>query len=76
MSEYLISQEQLERIKHFQRMFELNARIIQDLCSSEKDDVVYGFKLGEVHSHLRQCFLDMAALEGEIRTQDFKPKKK
>jgi hypothetical protein len=76
MSEYLISEEQLERIEHFQRMFELNAKTIQDLCSSEKADVVYGFKLGEVHSHLRQCFLDMITLEDEIRIQNLKPKKK
>ena len=37
---YLITQEQLELIEHYKRMFELNADLIKDLCNSEKDDVV------------------------------------
>ena len=75
MSKYLITQEQLEQIEHFKRMFAHNADLIQDLCSGEKDDVVYGFALGEIHSHLRQCFMDMMELEGEIR-ETFNTKEK
>ena len=40
---YLITEDQLEQFEHYKRMFELNAELIQDLCSSERDDVVYGF---------------------------------
>jgi hypothetical protein len=66
---YLISQEQLEQIEHYKRMFELNADLVRDLCNSEKDDVVYGFELGKMHTHLRNCFIEMMDLENEIRNQ-------
>jgi hypothetical protein len=71
-TKYFISQDQLEIIEHYKRMFELNADKIKDLCSSEKDDIVYGFELGEMHSHLRQCFIAMMELEDEIRNQEIK----
>jgi hypothetical protein len=73
--DYFITQEQLEIIEHYKRMFELNAERINTLCSSEKDDIVYGFELGEMHSHLRQCFIDMMELEDEIRKQEVKKDK-
>lgn len=66
---YLITQDQLEQIEHYKRMFELNADLVRDLCNSEKDDVVYGFELGKMHSHLRDCFIGMMELESEIRNQ-------
>jgi hypothetical protein len=66
---YYITQDQLENIEHYKRMFELNAETIQQLCNSEKDDVVYGFELGKMHSHLRDCFINMMELEDEIRKQ-------
>ena len=66
---YLITQEQLEAIEHYKRMFEMNADLVRDLCNSEKDDVVYGFELGKMHSHLRGCFINMMELESEIRNQ-------
>ena len=66
---YLITQEQLEQIEHYERMFELNANLVRDLCNSEKDDIVYGFELGKMHSHLRDCFIEMMDLENEIINQ-------
>lgn len=66
---YFITKEQLNFIEHYKRMFELEADNIKGLCSSEKDDIVYGFVLGETHSHLRQCFIDMMELYNEIKEQ-------
>jgi hypothetical protein len=66
---YLITQEQLEQIEHYKRMFELNANLVRDVCNSEKDDIVYGFELGKMYSHLRDCFMEMMELENEIRNQ-------
>ena len=66
---YLITQEQLEQIEHYERMFELNANLVRDLCNSEKDDIVYGFELGKMHSRLRDCFIEMMDLVNEIRNQ-------
>ena len=75
MKTYLITQEQLDKIEHYTRMFEHNADLIQNLCSDEKDDIVYGFTLGEIHSHLRKCFIDMIELEQEIK-ETFNTKEK
>jgi len=69
-SKYIITQDQLESIEHYKRMFELNAQSISELCSSEKHDIVYGFELGQMHSHLRECFMNMMNLESDIRDQE------
>ena len=69
MREYKITQEQLETLQHYTRMFELNADLVKDLCNNEKDDVVYGFELGKIYTHLRECFTEMYDLEQEIIKQ-------
>lgn len=76
MKGYLITQEQIEKLEHLKRMFEFNAELINDLCRHEKDNfelVVYG---GKMHSHLRQCFIEMMELESEIISQPFNTKEK
>ena len=67
---YLITQEQIEQIDHFKRMFQFNADLVRDLCESEKDDIVYGFELGKMHSHLRDCFMEMLELTDQIIKQE------
>jgi len=67
---YKLKSKQLETISHYKRMFRLEADNIQDLCSSEKDDVVYGFELGKIYSHLEKCFFEMGDLEDEIKNQE------
>lgn len=67
---YIITQEQLEKIEHYKRMFEMNADLVRELCEAEKDDVVYGFELGKMYSHLRECFIEMDELGSEIRNQE------
>jgi hypothetical protein len=77
MKGYLITEEQLEKLEDFERMLDVNAEIIAVLCSEEKDDIVYGFELGKVHSDLRQCYIDMMNLKSEIRAyQTFNTEKK
>jgi hypothetical protein len=70
--EYKITEEQVESIYDLKRGFEYNASLIKNLCASEKDDVVYGFELGEIHSNLRDCFVRMMELEEEIKNQECK----
>ena len=65
-----ITAEQLETIEHYQRMFRLNSETIQELCSEEQDDVVYGFELGKMHSHLEECFIGMMKLTDDIRANN------
>lgn len=70
--DYYISQEQLEQIEHYKRMFQLESENIKHLCSSERDDIVYGFELGKIHSHLSDCFMNMMELESKIQDQQIK----
>ena len=74
-TKYYITQEQLEDIEYFKRMFEYNADLIQILCSSEKDEIVYGFELGQRYRDLRECYMKMMKLESDIRIQNFPNKK-
>lgn len=71
MKGYLITQGQLEQIEHFKRMFEQNSESIKELCSGEKEDIVYGFELGKMYSYQRQFFLEMMQLEEQIRSQPY-----
>ena len=68
----IITSEQLEDIEHYQRMLRLNYEKIEALCSKESDDVVYGFELGKISCHLEECFMGMAILTDEIRTNKTK----
>ena len=76
MKGYLVTQDQIEKIEHYRRMFDVNAELVKDLCNVEKDDIVYGFELGKMYSHLRECFFNMTTLEDEIRSQPFNTKEK
>ncbi len=69
MQEYLITQEQVEEINYFKRMFEVNADLIQDLCNTETDSIKIGFELGKIHSNLRNHFMEIMELEDKINNQ-------
>ncbi len=65
-----ITNDQFEQIEHYRRMFEMHGDTIRDLCNGEKDDVVYGYELGKLHSYIRDCFSGMLELEQNIREQN------
>ena len=69
---YFITREQLETIEHFRNMFSVNADEIKELCNTERFDIVYGFELGQMYSHLRECFFEMIELEENIKKQQIK----
>jgi len=64
---YTITQEQFEHLEHFQQMFRHHSDSIRELCSTEKDDVVYGFQLGQTYTYLTKHFIEMMELMSEIR---------
>lgn len=72
---YYITEEQLETFRHCIRMFEVNADNIKDITNNEKPDILYGFELGKMYSHLRECFNNMCELEDDIKNQEFENKK-
>ena len=70
MKEYRVTQEQLESLDRFRRMFENEAESITELCKSEKDDIVYGFELGKLHNWNRLHFSEFTELLTEIKSQN------
>jgi len=66
---YIITEDQFESIEFLKRMFEIDADRIKDLCNSEKSDIEYGFELGQIHSHLRECFKELLVLLPVIESQ-------
>lgn len=66
---YYITSEQLSQLKHYQEMFCFEKENLRELCKSEKDDIVYGFQLGETSSNLSRCQIEMMELEDEIKKQ-------
>jgi len=67
--EYKITEEQLESIDFFCRMFENHAAEIQRICETERGDIEYGFALGCMHTYIRTHFVDMLELTRCIRNQ-------
>lgn len=72
MRNFSINDDQLEIIDHHRRMFEVYSDTINELCSSEKDDIVYGFELGKIHNYMRESFHKMTELYQEIKNQEIK----
>lgn len=70
--DYYLSQEQLDDLDHYKRMFRLNSESIWDLCNTERDDVVYGFVLGQRYTHLEDCFIKMMEIVSDIEEQKIK----
>lgn len=68
--EYKITQEQLDDITYYKNMFEYHSDTIKTLCGLERDDVVYGFQLGQTYSQMRQCYINMMELESKIKEQN------
>jgi hypothetical protein len=69
---YFITADQFEMLSHFKEMFDYHAELISGLCSSEKDDVVYGFELGKIHYTLCAKNVEMAEFIYKIREQETK----
>ena len=69
MKTYTLTQDQLDDLEHFKHMFEHNAELLRGICSSEKDDIVYGFELGRMYSSLESNFLEMSKLMYSIKEQ-------
>lgn len=67
--EYGITYEQLQDLEHYKRMFEHNAETIKELCNSEKDDIIYGFELGQLYKSQRDYYIAMYDLCDQIRNQ-------
>ncbi len=75
LQEFYLTEEQIQKMEHFERMFEYNADKINDLCGDESPDIVYGFELGKIHSHLIKCFDEMETFIIDIKKQTIENEK-
>jgi len=69
---YMITQEQMEQIDFFKHMFDHHAEQIYDLCKKERDDVVYGFRLGEIYTRMKEHYSEMMQMENAIYDHEIK----
>lgn len=67
---YYVTQEQLEALSHLTSIFDAQAEYIHNLCSEERDDVVYGFELGKIYSAMREHFIESNELVRQLWSQD------
>jgi hypothetical protein len=66
---YQITEEQYETILHTTKTLEFTADTIKDLCNGEKDDIVYGFELGQIFRNLRNWLPELLELEENLNRQ-------
>lgn len=64
--EYRITKDQLRRFIHYAEYFDMIAESIRELCSSEKDDIVYGYELGKLYYHLKEYAQGIREMEYDI----------
>jgi len=61
-----ITKEQFKDLEHLAEMFNHNAEEIRNLCSTEKSDINYGFELGQMYKHLKECYHNMNNIISEF----------
>jgi len=54
-----LTKEKIEKIDHCISLISHVSEEIQNLCSSEKDDIVIRFELGTLYKALRECNYDL-----------------
>lgn len=63
---YIITRDQFNIICNLIYRIEGYKESIQDLCSSKKPDIFYGFKLGEIYENISDIYVDLENLQGDI----------
>lgn len=66
---FYISRDQFEKIRQYSNIIDACNERIAKLCSSKKDDIVYGFELGQIQWLLTDNRMVMLELEDAIRQQ-------
>lgn len=66
-NEYLITKKQVDDLEFYKEMFAEHADRIKELCNLEKEDISYGFELGQIYSNLRTYFSEMMILIHAIK---------
>ena len=61
-----ITQEQLESLQHYQRMFVQHRDELTQLCKEERPDINIGFELGRMSKYCGDFAMQMDILINEI----------
>lgn len=69
MAKYFIKSEQLRELRHYQDIFIRYRDSIDELCREERDDIVYGFNLGQMYNRLHDLWVDMGDFLDDIDNQ-------
>ena len=74
MKDYKITREQFLSLGHFNHMFELYSNTLERICSKGYDDEIsLGFELGKLHGDIRETYIAMMELMGDIKNGEESP---
>lgn len=68
-NEYKLTGSDLEELEHYKRQFDIVSDNLKELCNEEKSDITYGFELGYLHKHLRDCFFGMEEILKRVKNK-------
>ena len=57
-----IDDNQMYLINHYTQVVGSIAEEIDSLCSCERDDIVYGYRLGKIHEELRRAQIEISSV--------------
>lgn len=66
MENYTITGDQLFKLGMIAHEINVSRQNLEELCASERDDIVYGFELGKIHANLQKLYNTLFHLENEI----------
>ena len=69
---YYITSEQLQCICDLVDGFETNANSVEQVCCSDEPIINYGFKLGQIHTYIREHYHNGTQLINKIYKQKVK----
>lgn len=58
-----------DTLLHYKYMFSLFADRVKELCEMGRDDIVYGFKLGELYSDLKRKEFEMSDFISNLKVK-------
>ena len=70
MENYTITSSQMFTLGMVAHEINVNRQNLEELCASERDDIVYGFELGKIHANLQKLYNTLFHLEKEITLKD------
>lgn len=70
---YKITKEQLDTLERIREVLMYDRDNINKLCTSQRDEIVYGFELGKLYSSISRVHLELIEITSDISDQELLP---